>query len=308
MLVTIFILQLDAQAIEGLWISGIFFGSLFLLGLYSKLVWEPEEKQKKIEQIKTEKIKAETKSLKWEFFLNDLKQIAVDFNKNSPLANADRALKIILKKLESQIVICQKCKSDNFRIWELTNTLIRFRCNDCKKKYEFLNKDLQGDIVPKLKNAISLYIERCKHNNWDKPNVSMSTDFIKNHYEESEWLEQWHQQGLSNPHIRRLSITFDFDLLRANTPYYCAITLKPSLQEQTKTIIGKDKFKRTRRIPQKIKDDVWNRDKGRCVECGSKEKLEFDHIIPFSKGGANTYRNIQILCEYCNRVKSDKIG
>jgi 5-methylcytosine-specific restriction endonuclease McrA len=26
------------------------------------------------------------------------------------------------------------------------------------------------------------------------------------------------------------------------------------------------------------------------------------------KGGANTYRNIQLLCEPCNRSKSAKIG
>lgn len=39
-----------------------------------------------------------------------------------------------------------------------------------------------------------------------------------------------------------------------------------------------------------------------------KENLEFDHIIPHSKGGANTYRNIQLLCEPCNRSKSAKIG
>ncbi|MCX3266455.1 HNH endonuclease [Pedobacter agri] len=53
---------------------------------------------------------------------------------------------------------------------------------------------------------------------------------------------------------------------------------------------------------------VWNRDGGRCVICASKEKLEFDHIIPFSKGGSNTYRNIQLLCEGCNRTKSARIG
>ena len=66
--------------------------------------------------------------------------------------------------------------------------------------------------------------------------------------------------------------------------------------------------KRSRRITQAVMDKVWNRDGGKCVECGSNEKLEFDHIIPFSKGGANTYRNIQLLCEKCNRSKSDKIG
>lgn len=63
-----------------------------------------------------------------------------------------------------------------------------------------------------------------------------------------------------------------------------------------------------RGISQKVKDLVWNRDNGRCVVCGSNRNLEFDHIIPFSKGGANTYRNIQLMCQTCNRKKSDKIG
>ncbi|MCL2681955.1 MAG: HNH endonuclease [Bacteroidales bacterium] len=61
-------------------------------------------------------------------------------------------------------------------------------------------------------------------------------------------------------------------------------------------------------IPQDIQDRVWNRDGGKCVKCGSQEKLEFDHFIPFSKGGSNTYRNLQILCEKCNRSKSNNIG
>jgi hypothetical protein len=65
---------------------------------------------------------------------------------------------------------------------------------------------------------------------------------------------------------------------------------------------------RSRHISQDVKDKVWNRDGGVCVECDSNDSLEFDHIIPFSKGGANTYRNIQLLCEKCNREKSAKIG
>lgn len=63
-----------------------------------------------------------------------------------------------------------------------------------------------------------------------------------------------------------------------------------------------------REISQSVKDKVWTRDKGKCVICGRNERLEFDHIIPVSKGGSNTYRNIQLLCENCNRTKSDKIG
>lgn len=62
-----------------------------------------------------------------------------------------------------------------------------------------------------------------------------------------------------------------------------------------------------RYIPKEVKIAVWRRDLGKCVECGSKEKIEYDHIIPFSKGGSNTERNIQLLCEKCNRRKLDNI-
>ena len=60
-------------------------------------------------------------------------------------------------------------------------------------------------------------------------------------------------------------------------------------------------------IPEEIRFLVWRRCQGKCVKCGSSENLEFDHIIPISKGGSNTERNIQILCATCNRKKSDKI-
>ena len=60
-------------------------------------------------------------------------------------------------------------------------------------------------------------------------------------------------------------------------------------------------------IPEDVKFEVWRRDGGKCVICGSQKNLEFDHIIPFSKGGSSTARNIQLLCQDCNRHKSDKI-
>ena len=61
-------------------------------------------------------------------------------------------------------------------------------------------------------------------------------------------------------------------------------------------------------IPDEVKMFVWNRDNGKCVKCGSRESLEYDHIIPVSKGGSNTERNIQLLCEKCNRSKRDNIA
>ena len=63
----------------------------------------------------------------------------------------------------------------------------------------------------------------------------------------------------------------------------------------------------TRHVSSEVRQAVWERDHGKCVICGSRRKLHFDHIIPFSKGGSNTEKNIRILCEKCNLRKSDKI-
>jgi HNH endonuclease len=60
---------------------------------------------------------------------------------------------------------------------------------------------------------------------------------------------------------------------------------------------------RSRVIPQDVKIEVAARDGGRCRQCGSNEELHFDHVIPWSKGGANTADNIQLLCGTCNRRK-----
>lgn len=61
-------------------------------------------------------------------------------------------------------------------------------------------------------------------------------------------------------------------------------------------------------IPKDIADAVYQRDGGKCVYCGASENLQFDHIIPFSKGGATTIENLQLLCQKCNLEKSNHIG
>ena len=45
----------------------------------------------------------------------------------------------------------------------------------------------------------------------------------------------------------------------------------------------------------------WLGDK--CIECGSTERLELDHIIPRYSGGLAIRENAQTLCLPCNRKK-----
>jgi hypothetical protein len=63
----------------------------------------------------------------------------------------------------------------------------------------------------------------------------------------------------------------------------------------------------SRAIAERVRHEVWRRDRGRCVDCGSRARLEFDHIIPYSKGGSNTTRNIELRCQQCNRGKGSRI-
>jgi hypothetical protein len=63
-----------------------------------------------------------------------------------------------------------------------------------------------------------------------------------------------------------------------------------------------------RQIPSSVKQAVWKRDGGKCVECGAATELHFDHVIPYSKGGTSLIaENIQLLCARHNLGKHDRI-
>lgn len=64
----------------------------------------------------------------------------------------------------------------------------------------------------------------------------------------------------------------------------------------------------TRLIPSEVKKEVWKRDGGKCVLCGSQENLHFDHDLPFSRGGTSlTSKNVRLLCLKHNLQKSANI-
>ena len=67
-------------------------------------------------------------------------------------------------------------------------------------------------------------------------------------------------------------------------------------------------FVHRRIIPTPVKLEVWKRDGGKCVMCGATTGLHFDHVLPYSKGGASIIaENVQLLCARHNLEKHDKI-
>ncbi|MGK8525115.1 TerD family protein [Nocardia asteroides] len=89
-------------------------------------------------------------------------------------------------------------------------------------------------------------------------------------------------------------------------PDYVCAALEGALRVAKRLVLTPGQ-RDTRSIPQEVKAQVWQRDGGRCVECGDGHYLEFDHIIPLSRGGATSAANLQILCRACNRAKGARI-
>jgi hypothetical protein len=106
-------------------------------------------------------------------------------------------------------------------------------------------------------------------------------------------------------HIAPEAVAFDVDQSRA-------VQLKKALERAGAKIridmaSRREANERRLPIPQSVRHEVWRRDGGRCVDCGSAENLHYDHIIPWSRGGANTPRNLELRCERCNLRKGARI-
>jgi hypothetical protein len=77
-------------------------------------------------------------------------------------------------------------------------------------------------------------------------------------------------------------------------------------------------YRRSRRIPERVRDDVWERDKSTCQSCGKSplrrlktdrydagpDLGEIDHRDEAADGGDNSLSNLQLLCLPCNRKKA----
>jgi 5-methylcytosine-specific restriction endonuclease McrA len=75
------------------------------------------------------------------------------------------------------------------------------------------------------------------------------------------------------------------------------------------TLLGAEQSSRRRRetIPRDVRRAVFERDGGRCTQCGENFDLQYDHVIPVALGGASTVENLQLLCSPCNQEKGADI-
>jgi stress response protein SCP2 len=89
-------------------------------------------------------------------------------------------------------------------------------------------------------------------------------------------------------------------------PEYVAAVLT-GVVKIAKRIVTAPGQRDSRSVPPAVRAEVWRRDGGACVECQATEYLEFDHVIPWSRGGATSVGNLQLLCRRCNLAKGARI-
>ena len=72
----------------------------------------------------------------------------------------------------------------------------------------------------------------------------------------------------------------------------------------------------SRYIPAAVKREVWRRDQGCCSfvdqasgrRCGSRYRLEIDHIVPFALGGDAQPSNLRLCCQAHHRYRHARPG
>ena len=180
------------------------------------------------------------------------------------------------------------------KILEITETLsvyygiFREQVEVLKKFGSERLKQLGYDLMPTYRDALKLDDEEQR--------VELANRVQKNYHRLGIKAHHW-----AIPETITQDVEYMLDTLQ--------ILVEPDyvpLSESTQPDEEEDQTDRY--IPPSVKLAVWRRDQGKCVQCKSKEKLEYDHIIPVTKGGSNTERNVQLLCEKCNREKAAKIA
>ena len=95
----------------------------------------------------------------------------------------------------------------------------------------------------------------------------------------------------------------------------CPADVDPVIRTQWLTLKVPEVITLTRydRLPVKIvafsRRNVFKRDGFMCQYCGCKpgsEELTIDHVVPRSRGGADTWENLVACCLRCNNLKGDR--
>lgn len=177
---------------------------------------------------------------------------------------------------------CSKCKAEQ----PLTDFTKRKNTKDgfhqqCKKCLNAKIREWKNKNIDKVRAANKEYKKR----NPDIVAASKKRAYERDPLKHIEWARKYRQL---NPDAGRT--------WKQNN----VLKVRESTEKRRKTIIENGAFEIRLKFLQKLYSSP-------CVFCGSKERIEMDHVIPVSRGGKHSEGNLQPLCRSCNASKRNKL-
>ncbi len=89
----------------------------------------------------------------------------------------------------------------------------------------------------------------------------------------------------------------------------------PKIVKRSSKLLPTSAVRRTRHIPNQLKDHIYQRDNYRCQyrdlrtqkTCGATLQLEIDHKYPYSLGGEHSEKNLRLYCRRHNQFRVEGI-
>ncbi|MDC0243361.1 hypothetical protein OAK07_01585 [Marine Group III euryarchaeote] len=145
-------------------------------------------------------------------------------------------------------------------------------------EYGFCNSCDRGFVIPEVKNKEGRKYYFCEDCNYQTTSLATYSNHLTT------------RKHLVNANRQEESICKMCGFMMQNSDdYFCCESC------------GLTKLKLTHRITSwtELKKEVWERDGGKCIKCGSLQNLEVKKIISLAKGGKNTLLNLKLICNIC---------
>ena len=94
-----------------------------------------------------------------------------------------------------------------------------------------------------------------------------------------------------------------------SSTYSCSSSSRKSYTPKSYSVYQQRQTQGPRTFSRSLKQQKYTEQGGVCNHCKKSctyREMEGDHIVPYSKGGATTAGNLQMLCRPCNRSKGNR--